>query len=115
MVPGFCYALLPFTIPFRGRDAVDELLHPVGGLPAHPLGDMTVNVQRETRRGMAQISLDCLNVVPTLKGGHGVGMPIGYNRDKSEIPVFARGLRFVLVLFPSIFLQKIGIARVAKK
>jgi len=42
-------------------------------------------------------------------------MPIGYNKDKSEIPVFARGLRFVLILFPSIFLQKIGIARVAKK
>jgi len=42
-------------------------------------------------------------------------MPLWHNKDKSGISVFARGLRFVLILLPSIFPQKVGIARSAIK
>jgi len=56
-----------------------------------------------------------LHVYAVLQCQDGECVSIGYNRGKLESPVFARGLRFLLVLFPSIFPQKIGIARVAKK
>jgi len=38
-------------------------------------------------------------------------MPIGYNKDKSGIPVFSRGCGFVLVLFPLKNAPKMGVGR----
>ncbi len=64
---------------------------------------------------VAQHTADGFHIHAVLEGQGGEGVPIGYNKDKSEIPLFARGWRFVHVLFPSIFPQKIGIAWVAKK
>ncbi len=67
---------------------------------------MRVDVRGGGNIAVAQpfLNLSEAHAVGTQKAG--TAMPIGYNRDKSEVPVFARGLRFVLILFPSIFLQK---------
>lgn len=40
-----------------GLEAVDVLLHLVRALALHLLRDVTVNVQRERRRGVAQVGL----------------------------------------------------------
>ncbi len=95
--------------------AGEETPHRVDSLPLHGGGDVGVGVQCETRAVVAQHGGECLYVHTVLEGQDGECVPIGYNKDKSGIPVFARGLRFVLILFPSIFPPKIGIARVAKK
>ena len=55
-------------------DAVDVPLHPVRALALHLVGDMAVDIQREGRRGMAEIALHRLDVVPGPDGSHGVGM-----------------------------------------
>jgi len=101
--------------PLSAGNALYKLLHPLGALPLHLIRDVTVHVQREGSGGMAQVALHRLDVISTPDRGDGVAVPIGYNKDKSGIPVFSRGLRFVLILFPSIFPQKIGISRGAKK
>jgi len=38
-------------------------------------------------------------------------VPIGYNKDKSGIPVFSRGCGFLLVLFPLKNTPKMGVGR----
>jgi len=41
----------------------------------------------------------------------GTAVPIGYNKDKSEIPVFSRVCGFVLILFPLKNPPKMGVER----
>ena len=53
---------------------MDQPVHSVGAVPPHLLRNVSVNVQREGRRMMAQVLLHCLDVIPTLKGGHGVAV-----------------------------------------
>ena len=40
---------------------------------------------------MAQVALHCLDIVPGADGGHGVGVPLWHNKDKSENPCGATG------------------------
>ena len=50
----------------------------------HPLGHMTVHVQREARRGVAQVCLYGLHVVAVFDRDDGVTVPLRYNYDKPE-------------------------------
>ncbi len=76
---------------------------------------MGVGVQRESGAVVAQHSGDRFDVHSVLQRQGRESVPIGYYMDNWDIAVFAMGLRFVDVLFPSIFQQKSGIGRVAKK
>ncbi len=49
---------------------------------------------------MAQIALNCFDVVPGPESGHCIAVPLWHNKDKSENPCVATGWRFVLILFP---------------
>ena len=51
---------------------LDVLLHPVGTVTLHLVGHMAVHVQGERRRGVAEVALDRLNVVPAPYRGHGI-------------------------------------------
>jgi len=62
-------------------------------------GDITV----------AQPALDVLNVPAYTVKQCRYAVPIGYNKDKSEIPVFSRVCRFVLILFPLKNPPKMGV------
>ena len=53
-------------------NAVEILLHPLRALSLHLLRHMTVLVQGERRRMMAQVGLHRLDVVPGTDGRHGV-------------------------------------------
>ena len=57
-----------------GLEAVNVLLHPVRAAALHLLGDMTIYVQREGRRGVAQVALNRLDVIPGTDSSYGVGM-----------------------------------------
>ena len=85
---------------FSCENRLNKLLHAAGTIPAHLGGDMTVNVQSESRRCVAQVFLHRLNVVPALDSRNCVRMPLWHNKDKSENPCVATGWRFVLILFP---------------
>ena len=50
----------------------------------HLVGDVPVYVQGKGGGGMAEIALHRLDIVPGTDGGHGVGVPLWHNKDKSE-------------------------------
>lgn len=52
---------------------------------------MAVDIQRKGRRGVSQVALDSLDVIPALNCGDGVAMPLWHNKDKSETPCGATG------------------------
>jgi len=58
---------------------------------------------------VAQPDLDLFQRDTVAEQEAGACVPIGYNKDKSEIPVFSRGCGFVLVLFPLEKLSKMGV------
>lgn len=69
----FSQRSLPFIYPLE--QFFDKALHPLGALATHLVGDMAIDVQGEDRRGVAQVFLHGLDVVPALDGGHGVAVP----------------------------------------
>ena len=62
------------ALPLAGFEAVNVLLHPVCALALHLACDVAVHVQREGRRGVAQVALNRLDIIPGTDSGHGVGM-----------------------------------------
>jgi len=70
-----------------------------------------VGVQGESGTVVAQHSGEGLYVYAVLQRQDGECVPIGYNKDKSGIPVFSRGCGFVLVLFPLKNTPKMGVGR----
>ena len=52
------------------------LLHPVGAVPLHLVGDMAVHVQRKRRRSVSEVALDRLNIIPGTDRGYGERMPL---------------------------------------
>ena len=74
--------------PSGALDDVDEALHPVGALLLHLVGDVAVDVQREGRRGVAQVALHGLDVVADLQGGHRVGVPHVVEADLRRADLF---------------------------
>ena len=61
---------------------------------------MGIGVQRSRRGDMADDDGQGLYIHPVFQRHRGKSMPIGYNKDKSGIALFARVSGFVLVLFP---------------
>lgn len=58
-----------------GVDLLDEVLQLDGALLAHLLADVTVDVQREGRRGVAEVFLEGLDVHAAFQTDHRVGVP----------------------------------------
>ena len=56
-------------------DLLDEVLQLDGTLLAHLLADVTVDVQREGRRGVAEVFLEGLDVHAAFQADHRVGVP----------------------------------------
>ena len=68
---------------------LNVLLHPVGTLPLHLVGNMTVYIQRKCRRSVAEVALHRLNIIPGSDGSNSERMPLWHNKDKSENPCIA--------------------------
>ena len=83
----------PFYVPF----------HPVRAVSLHLLRYMTVYVQGKGRRCVAQVALDGFCIVPVLERQHRVGVPIQYNKDKSEKPRKIKGLSDLSLFFFHLF------------
>ena len=75
----FCkeYATTASTALFH---PINILLHPVRAVALHLVGYVAVYVQRKRRRSVSEISLHCLNVVPSTDGGNSERMPLGIIR-----------------------------------
>ena len=70
---------LPFTA-FRRLflprlKPIEIVLHPVGAVLLHLLGNVPVNVERKRRRSVADVGLYRLDVVAILEREHGEGVP----------------------------------------
>ena len=74
--------------PSGALDDMDESLHPVGALLLHLVRNVSVDVQREGRRGVAQVGLHGLDVVADLQGGHCVGVPHVVEADLRRADLF---------------------------
>ena len=66
--------LFPTAISFL-EQFFNKALHSPGALAAHLVGDMAVDIQCKDRRGVAQVFLHGLDIVPALDRGHGVAVP----------------------------------------
>ena len=71
--------------------SLNILLHPVGAVPLHLVGNVSVHIQCERRRGVSEVALDRLNIIPGTDRGYGERMPLWHNKDKSENPCVATG------------------------
>lgn len=76
-------------------------LHPVGTILFHTFRNMTIDIQREGRCRMSQISLHRFDIISVLERQDGVGMPLRYNNDKPEKPRNFKGLEVYQADFSS--------------
>ena len=81
---GFSLAFLgkffPFVFPLDlflalAGEAFDELLHAVGALLLHLVGNMAIDIQGKDGGGVSQVFLHGLDIIPALDSGHGVAVP----------------------------------------
>ena len=61
---------------------------------------MDIAIHRRLDTGVAKQLLQNLRLHPAFNRACRIGMPIGYNKDKSGSSLIARGSGFVLILFP---------------
>ena len=80
----------PAGFPLSAGNALDELLHPLCAVAFHLVRHMAVDIQGKGGRGVSQIPLYGLDIIPALNRGHGVAMPLWHNKDKSENLCVAR-------------------------
>ena len=73
--------------------AFDKPLHSLGALPLHAGGGMGIGAEGKCRRGVAQIILHGLYIIPGPETVHGISMPLRYNNDKPEEPSIFNGFR----------------------
>ena len=69
---GFSLIFSLMKLPIRNR--LDKLLHPLSAVLLHLFRHMSVNIQRESRSGMAEIFLHGFNVVTAFDTGNCVCM-----------------------------------------
>ena len=65
---------------------LDVFLHPVRAGFLHLVRDVGVDFQGERRRGVTEVSLDRLDVIPGLNGCDRISVPLRYNNGKPENP-----------------------------
>ena len=92
--PIFLCAEIPKPYPndTQSSHVFNEGLHPVCRFAAHGVRHVTVAIQRERCGIVAHVFLQGLDIVPCPKAVHCEGMPLRYNKDKREKPVFSMGL-----------------------
>ncbi len=95
----FSDAVLAFT-DVGSQHLGHEGPHLLGGVVLGLPGGVGVGAEGKPRVVVAQHGGHRFYIYPVLQGHGRKGVPIGYNKDKSEIPVFARVCGFVLILFP---------------
>ena len=66
----------------------------------HVLRNMCVDIHGGVKVGVTKDLLNDLDIDAVLKQAGCESVPIGYNKDKSGIALFARVSGFVLILFP---------------
>ena len=66
----------------------------------HIVRNMGIDVQRGGAGDVADDGGQCFYIHAMFQRIGSENVPIGYNKDKSENLVFARGFGFVLILFP---------------
>lgn len=71
----FYIAVDPYFYPLQIQNRFCEALHAGCTVLLHPLSEMRVTVQRERCRGVAQVALYRLDIVPGPNRIHGVCMP----------------------------------------
>ena len=81
------------TLPLllESHHLIDDVSDGIRCLPLYPLGGVGVGVQREARRVVAQRVGESFHIHAVLQGQRGEGVPIGYNKDKSDNPCGATG------------------------
>ncbi|MBQ9552624.1 MAG: hypothetical protein IJU96_07650, partial [Clostridia bacterium] len=62
----------------------DPALDFLRGLPLHGAGDVAVDINRRSRRDVADDGRERFHVHAVLQGGRGEGVPLRYNNDKPE-------------------------------
>ena len=60
---------------------------------------MAIDIQCKRRCVVPQIFLQCFDVIATLQGNNGVGMPLRYNYDKPEKPRISRVFGYLARFF----------------
>lgn len=73
-VPAFFSRRVSLWFPLSAGNALDELLHPLCAVAFHLVRHMTVDIQGKGGRGVSQIPLYGLDIIPALNRGHGVAM-----------------------------------------
>ena len=75
-----------------GTQTGDKILHAVCAFLLHTRRGMGIGAQRKARCRMAKIILYGFDLVARAETVHGIGVPIGYNREQSEKPCNFNGL-----------------------
>ena len=68
----------------RSHHLIDDISDGIRCLPLHPLGGVSVGIQREARRVVTQRVGEGLHIHTVLEGQRGEGVPLWHNKDKSE-------------------------------
>ena len=77
----------------------DPALDLLRGLPLHGAGDVAVDVNRRSRRDVADDGGERFHVHAVLQGGRGEGVPLRYNYDKPEKPRISRVFGYLARFF----------------
>ncbi len=62
--------LYPLPYPLAADNALDVPLHPLGAVPLHLFGHMTVYIEGKSGGGVSQVALDRLDTVSILQRQH---------------------------------------------
>ena len=73
----------------------------IGGVLAHGVGDVAVDVDGGGGADVADDGGKCLDVHAVLQGSSGEGMPLRYNYDKPEKPRRIKGFEVFSLVFSS--------------
>ena len=91
----------PLSDPLQVENLCNEALHALRTGGPHVICEVTIDVQGERCRGMAEIALQGFDVISGPDAVNGVGMPLRYNNDKPEKPRNFKGLEVYQADFSS--------------
>ena len=114
--PIFCRkkSSLLWRVPLRLLCLRQETAHPVDGFPLFIVQHMRIFLSGDNG-GMAHEVLDDADGNILFHQPCGEGMPIQYNKDKSENPCKIKGFRDLSLFFFRLFFIKIRLCKVGRK